>query len=320
MTSRERVECAIAFQEPDRVPFNFWMDRRRMAELDAQFGHDFRIRRFGADVIESYSVAPPFPSAEMEERSGTHWIVKEAFDDWSEAENLQMPDPNAPGLYEGLEAHLREFPDKAIIVNSPSVLTIIESMRKHERLYVDLCMHPEAVKAFFEQISDVMRVCAENVCKLDITALYVQDDAAFNDGPLMSEEMLREFVVPHWKKIIDVAHEHSKPVFFHSDGKVTPIAHIFAELGVCMVNPMQPELQDIAAFKGAYHGRVGIYGGLQTGALHTWEPDEIRQHVFDTFEKAGEGGGLILSTHDIDYAITLEQVEAMVDAIKECTY
>ena len=33
MTSRERVEATIQFQEPDRVPFNFWMDRRRMAEL-----------------------------------------------------------------------------------------------------------------------------------------------------------------------------------------------------------------------------------------------------------------------------------------------
>lgn len=32
MTSRERVQKVLSGQLPDRLPFNFWMDRDRVAE------------------------------------------------------------------------------------------------------------------------------------------------------------------------------------------------------------------------------------------------------------------------------------------------
>lgn len=321
MTSRERVECAINFQKPDRVPFNFWMDRRRMAELDAKYGADFRLTHYDADVIESYACCPPFPGAETEEKAGTAWMVKELFEDWEEAADIAMPDPQDPKLYEWLDFHLKTYPDKAIIVNSPNVLTIIEMMRRQESLYVGLCTHPEEVKALFTRISDVMVQVAEKVCKLDIAALYVQDDVGFKNGLMLSEEQCREFVFPNWKKVIDVGHAHDKPVFFHTDGKVDSIWEIFCEeLGVRMLNPLQPELQDIGAFKQQYHGRMGCYGGLQTSGLHEWTPEQIRAHVAGLFEKCGKDGGLIMSSHDIDHTMSDEQLDAMVDAIKACTY
>ncbi len=321
MNSRERVERAINFEKPDRVPFNFWMDRRRMAELDAKHGADFRLTRYDADVIESYACFPPFPSADHEMKAGTSWMVKELFEDWGEAKDLDMPDPQAPALYEWLDYHLKTFPDKAIIANSPNVLTIIEMMRTQENLYLGMCMYPEEVKALFHRISDVMAAVAENVCQRDITALYVQDDVAFKNGLLLSIEQCREFVFPHWKKVIDVGHAHGKPVFFHTDGKVDSLWEIFSEeLGVRMLNPLQPELQDIAEFKRRYHGRMGCYGGLQTSLLHDVSPEKIREHVRDLFEKCGRNGGLIMSTHDIDYSMSDEQLDAMVDAIKDCTY
>jgi uroporphyrinogen decarboxylase len=321
MKSRERVERAIRFEEPDRVPFNFWMDRRRMAELDAKYGADFRLTRYDADVIESYFCFPPFPSAQHEMRNGTSWMTRELFEDWSEAASLVMPDPSDPALYALLEQNIRDHPDKAVIVNSPNVLTIIEMMRRQENLYVDMCLHPDEVKALFDRISDVMAAVAERACKYDITALYVQDDIAFNNGLLMSMEQCREFVLPNWKKVMDVAHAHNKPLFFHSDGKIEAIWELLCdELGVRMLNPLQPELQDVAAFKRQYNGKAGIYGGLQTGVLHTMTVPQIRAHVEDLFAKTGKGGGLIISSHDIDYTITEEQLDALVDAIRACVY
>ncbi len=321
LTSRERVERAIHFEEPDRVPFNFWMDRRRMAELEAKFGPEFRVRYYGADVIESYGCFPAFPCAEYVERNGTAWMVREAFSDWNEAKNLPMPDPLAPSLYEMLEGHLRDFPQHAIIVNSPGVLTVLEMMRRQENIYVDMLSYPEEVKDLCNRISDVMMVIAEQVCKRDITALYIQDDIAYNNGLIVSEEAIREFLLPCWKKVADVAHAHSKPVFFHSDGKVDSVYHLFyEELGVRMLNPLQPELQDIGEFKRAYHGKMGIYGGIATARFHTMSPNEIREHVFDLFEKAGKGGGLVMSSHDIDYSTSEAQFDAYAEAVKACRY
>ena len=94
----------------------------------------------------------------------------------------------------------------------------------------------------------------------------------------------------------------------------------FQRLGVCMLNPLQPELQPVDEFKRRYHGTMGVFGGLPTGDIHRMDAATIRATVRDLFEKTGRGGGLIMSTHDIDYAVTEHQLAALVGAMKECVY
>ncbi len=320
MNSRERVERAINFETPDRLPFNFWMDRRRMDELDARYGKDFRITHFDADVIEAWS-GVPFPGGRFETMAGTPWMVEPLFRDWADTPAIAMPDPNDPAQTQAVKQQLKEHPDKAVIANIPNVLTHVESMISQQDFYMDLMEEPEAVAALFHRMSDVMAAVAEKICKLDITALYVMDDVACNHGLLMSPSQVREHILPHWKKVIDVAHAYNKPVFFHTDGKVTELYDVFAdELKIRMLNPLQPDLQDTQAFAENYKGRTGIYGGLYTGRIHMMTPDEIRAHIFDLFRKAGKSGGLIASSHDLDISTTEEQLDALVGAIKECRY
>ena len=320
MTSRERVERTIRFEEPDRVPFNFWMDRRRMDDLDAKYGADFRVTRFDADVVEAMSMVP-FPTGRFEEQAGTHWMVEPLFKNWNETLDLELPNPSDPSLTANTEAMLKKYPDKAVIPNFPNVLTHVESMISQADFFMDLMDEPELVGQFFHRMSDIMAIVADQLCSLDITALYVMDDVAANSGLMMSPSQVREHILPHWKKVIDVAHAHGKPVFFHTDGKVDELYDLFAdELKVRMLNPLQPDLQDVGEFARDYHGRTGIYGGLYTGRIHMMAPDEIRAHVFDLFEKSGKGGGLVISSHDLDISTTEEQLDALVGAIKECTY
>lgn len=318
MDSRERTERAINFETPDRPPFNFWMDRRRMEELDRKLGPDFRVRHYDADVVESLP-AFEFPKGTLNYKEGTSWLVAPLFEDWSEVEDLPMPDPDDPDYYRPLDADLKRFRDRAVLGLLPNVLTYSELMRPQEALYMDMRMRPEAVQKLFHRMSDVLARFAEHICRRDITALYCADDIGFNHGLLLSLQDLEAFVIPHWKKVIDVAHAAGKPVFFHTDGKVDAAWELLAEqLGVRMLNPLQPNLQDVADFKRQYHGRMGIYGGLDTARIHRMSPGQIRAHVDDLYEKAGRGGGLIISSHDIDYAVTTDQLDALVDAIKQC--
>lgn len=320
MNSRERVERVVNFETPDRLPFNFWMDRRRMDELDTKYGADFRVTHYGADIVEAMSMVP-FPTGCFEEKAGTPWMVKPLFKDWNETPEIELPDPNDPTLTANCEEMLRRYPDKAVVANLPNVLTHVESMISQADFYMDLMDEPELVDRFFNRMSDIMAAVAERLCNLDISALYVMDDVAANSGLLMSPAQVRNHILPHWKKVIDTAHAAGKPVFFHTDGKVEELYDLFAdELKVCMLNPLQPDLQDVGAFARDFKGRTGIYGGLHTGRIHMMSPDEIRAHVFDLFERAGQGGGLIVSSHDLDISTTEEQLDTLVEAIKECRY
>ncbi|MEI8207076.1 MAG: uroporphyrinogen decarboxylase family protein [Kiritimatiellales bacterium] len=320
MTSRERVERSINFEKPDRLPFNFWMDRRRMEELNRKYGEDFRVTRFDADVVEAMS-GVPFPVGRFEEKAGTPWMIAPLFKDWNVTPDIKLPDPKDPALTANCVALLKRYPDKAVIANLPNVLTHVEAMISQADFYMDLIDEPELVGKFFHRMSDVMAALAERLCKLDITALYVMDDIACNHGLLMSPAQVREHILPHWKKVIDVAHAHGKPVFFHTDGKVDELYDVFAdELKIRMLNPLQPDLQDVGEFARTYKSRTGIYGGLNTGRIHLMTPEQIRNHVAELFEKAGQGGGLIVSSHDLDISTTEEQLDALTGAIKECIY
>ncbi|KKT06065.1 MAG: Uroporphyrinogen decarboxylase (URO-D) [Parcubacteria group bacterium GW2011_GWA2_43_17] len=320
MTSRERVERIINFQVPDRIAFNFWMDRRRMAELDAKYGADFRINHYDADVVESF-VLVEYPHGRYESANGTSWLAEPLFTSYDQVCDIVLPDPNSSDIYSLLKEDLAKYKSKAVVCDFPNVLSVLESMRPQAELYMDMFTYPDELKKLCNKLSDFMAAVAENVCKLDITALYVMDDCACNKGLLISPATLREFILPHWKKVIDAAHTYNKPVFFHSDGNLEEIWDIFAcELNVRMLNPLQPNLQDVSVFKRKYHGQTGIYGGIETGILHIMSPDHIREHVRNLFEKAGKGGGLIMSTHDIDYSITNEQLDTFVSAIKSCVY
>jgi uroporphyrinogen-III decarboxylase len=319
MDSRERVEMAIRFEEPDRVPFSFWMDRRRMAELEEAHGPHFRITHYGQDILESFLLLD-FPSGTRRTMTGTSWLEKPLFTVWGDTPAIRLPDPGDEAVYDLVRRDLRAFPGVAVVVVLPNVLTFLEMMLSQEALYADMLEHPDEVQAFFHRISDILAAAAERVCAMDITMLCVADDIGYKNGLMVSRELWREALMPHWRKPIEAAHAAGIPVAFHTDGDVRMLWDDFAALGVHMLNPLQPELQPVGEFKRRFHGRMGVFGGLPTGDIHRMDTREIRATVQHLFAEAGGGGGLVMSTHDIDYSVTEEQLAAMVDAIKECAY
>ena len=69
-----------------------------------------------------------------------------------------------------------------------------------------------------------------------INNFMIGDDIAFNGGLLMSPDLIRECLLPHWKSLYAVAKEWNIPnLIFHSDGDITPILLDLAGLGVTTI-------------------------------------------------------------------------------------
>jgi hypothetical protein len=94
MNSRERVKKVLNKEIPDRLPFNFWMDRDMMKRFDAMYGENFRVSYYDADVIESFFLTEWFPELKKEfvTDETTSWQVKPLIDSILDAEKLSMPD------------------------------------------------------------------------------------------------------------------------------------------------------------------------------------------------------------------------------------
>lgn len=146
MTSRERVIKALNFEKPDRVPFNFWMDRRLMARYEKEYGDYFRLDRYDADVIETFPLLA-WPAGSGEERNGSFWFTSPALENWDEADRLVMPDPLEEKVYDHVQAHLVKYPDKAIFVNIPGPTTVLHGIRLLDNFYYDVYDYPEELLA-----------------------------------------------------------------------------------------------------------------------------------------------------------------------------
>lgn len=322
MDSKTRVLTALACQKPDRTPFNFWMDRRLMADYERRIGHrHWRVTHYGADVIETFAPLA-FPSGPQIEQDGTNWQTGPYLNDWRDVDTVPMPDPNADSVYEIIKADLAEFPDKAVFLDMITPWGVISGIRTHEMIYMDMYEYPEEFKRLSKRIAAVQRVAIEKAIKMGITALYLMEDLATTKGLAMSPAMIQEFCLDYIQEFIDMAKSAGIPVLFHSDGTVTDLVGMLKERGIDAVNPLQPHLNDAAEFKKRFDGTLAVYGGLDNCfIIPDGTPQQVRDHVLDVFDKLGrKDGGLIFSTHDIPLKTPKENVEAMVGAIRECTY
>jgi uroporphyrinogen decarboxylase len=320
MTSKERVIKQLNFEKTDRVPFNFWMDRRLMADYSKRFGEDFRVTCYDADVIETFPLLS-WPSGKGEERDGTFWITEPFLKNWDEADKLIFPDPNNEKVYDDILKNLTKYPDKAIFVNIPGPFTLLHGIRLMDNLFFDVYDYPYELHRIIKRIMDVQNRVIEKVVNLPITAVYFQDDIASSGGLLFAIPMIEEFILNYFYEGIEMAKKAGKHIVFHSDGKVTDTLDKLVEIGINAVNPLQPEFNNFEVVKSKYHRKLGVYGGIDnTKIIPDGSIEDIKNHIEYIFECLGKDGGLIMSSHDIPIHCPHENIESMVKYIKKCKY
>lgn len=320
MTSKERVIKALNFEKPDRVPFNFWMDRRLLGQFESELGDNFRVDYYGADVIEAFPLLN-WPVGKFIERDGTVWFTEPALKNWEDVDKLVMPDPTDEKVYDDIKIKLDNNPDTAIFLNIPGPLSILNNIRLLDNVYYDIYDNPKELHNLIKTIMDIQNIVIKNIINLPVTALYFQDDVASSAGLVLSKPMIDEFVFDYFKEGMEMARKAGKPVIFHSDGKVMAILDRIVELGFNAVNPLQNGFNDFRRFKEKYHGKLAVYGGMDnTKIIPDGNVEDVIKHVREVFEVLGKDSGLIMSSHDIPIHCPRENIDGMVDAIKNCIY
>lgn len=323
MTSRERVQCVLNGQKPDRLPFNFWMDRDQMDIYDKKWGSDFRITHYGADVVEAFVSLPFWYEIPVKSHydGKTHWQMEPLVDDIKDALCLAMPDPNDPNVYIDIQNKKNMYPDKAIFALMLAPIGILEPLRLAENLFLELYDSPDEIHALLKKIEKVLVEAAHNACSMDIDVLYIAADICGRDGALVSPNHLKEFNFNYVKKLVEIAHNAGKKVFYHSDGLILPTLDIYVEYGIDGCNPLEPRYNNAQEFAEKFSGKLMLYGaGDNCNIIPNGTQDQVAEHVRSQFNILGKNGGYIFSTHDIPSSCPQENIDVMVDTIKNCTY
>lgn len=323
MTSRERVQVVLDGGRPDRVPFNFWMDRDAMDEYDKKWGADFRLTHFGADVIEAFFSHRWWPGMEKKTvfDGKTTWQTAPLVESIEKAVGLPVFDPEITDFCKDIKEKRERYPDKSIFALLGGPLGILEELLLPENMFMALYDNPDEVHGILKEVGKIMTESARQACALDIDVLYIAYDICGRNGALLSPAQLREFHFNYLKDAIQVAKDAGKKVFYHSDGYVLDILDIYIEYGIDGCNPVEPRYNDAAEFVKRSGGKLVLYGGIDNcSAIPDGTPETIRGHIRSQFDILGKEGKLIFSSHDIPSYCPEENLEAMVDEIKACKY
>ena len=91
------------------------------------------------------------------------------------------------------------------------------------------------------------------------------------------------------------------------------------EIGVTVLNPVQPECMDPVQLKTEYGDRLAFWGTIGTQTTMPFgTPEQVRAVVAERIETVGKGGGLLLApTHVLEPEVPWRNVIAFVQAVEE---
>ncbi len=116
MKPRERVMCALAGEQPDRVPFCEGSVAANVARALAGSEHDLSQREIsdllGRDVVIAHLLPPYFADRQVGS-DGQPYLTQGWIKERKDLEKMVFPDPHDPALYQDAQRVLDEKGDYA---------------------------------------------------------------------------------------------------------------------------------------------------------------------------------------------------------------
>jgi len=236
------------------------------------------------------------------------------------------PDPLRPELYTDSERVIKEYKDDYWIVGV-TVTTIFETawaLRGYERLLSDMALEPDLAERILEIPYQFHLAAAKKLVELGVDMIWSGDDVGAQHAMLISPRMWRRFFKPRMASFIAAlkAINPAVKVAYHSDGNILPIIPDLIEIGLDILNPVQPACMDPVQLKREFGQHLCFWGSIdEQYTLPFGTPDTVRREVLQRLSTLGKDGGLILGpTHHVQLDTPMENFWAMVNAISHMEY
>ena len=359
MKPRERVETALNHEIPDRCPMQIsftpefaerlYKDMQMKGssihnphgggntyELERALGEDMLLTSVGwansyyfddKDYVDEWGIGWGIQPYETPFGSGHYTeIIGHPLADIDAISSYQPPNPNRPELYISSKQMISDFKDEYWIVGV-TVTTIFETawaLRGYERLMMDMSLDPDLANVILEIPYRYHLTAAKKLVELGVDMIWIGDDVGTQNRMLISPKMWRQFLKSRMTNFIaEIKSLNPRlKVAYHTDGKIDPILPDLIEIGLDVLNPIQPASMDPAELKRKYGDQLCFWGSIdEQHTLPFGTANDVHSEVQTRLETLGRNGGLIIGpTHHVQLDTPMENFWAMVNAIKETPY
>lgn len=318
MNARERVQAVLNKRVPDSVPRSLYDSaidsfNETTIELFERKMHKHPRDCFRQDLRGmKVNVAGLTKERRLQVKHAT------GAKDVEEAFRGVLPEDVGPGpTRERVRAlHADGYP--VIYVGQVSDFESPFSYRGREQFFMDLGYQEDWLPLFLDRITDMAVFEARLAAQAGADIFGIGDDLGSQRGLLISPDMWRELFKPRLKRIIDAAKNTRSDIafFLHSDGDIQEIIPELIEIGVDILNPIQPEVMDPAEVKRAYGNDLIFFGAISVQhTLPLGTPDDVFNEVKLRMETIGAGGGYLMTpSHLVNADIPWENIVAFFEA------
>jgi uroporphyrinogen decarboxylase len=231
------------------------------------------------------------------------------------------PDPARRELYQDAQTTLDQFRDEYWIVGV-TVTTIWETawaLRGYDRMLQDLVEKPDLAEAILELPYQYHLHAAKHLVEMGVDMVWLGDDVGAQRSMLISPRHWRKYLKPRLANFVRELKTINPQVkvAYHSDGDIRVIVPELIEIGLDVLNPVQPACMDPAELKRLYGDKLCFWGTIdEQETLPFGTPESVREEVLLRLNTVAKGGGAILGpTHHVQLDTPMENFWAMVDTI-----
>jgi uroporphyrinogen decarboxylase len=235
--------------------------------------------------------------------------------------SYRPPDPNRPELYADAARLLDAFRDEYWIcgVTVTTILETATALRGYKGLFKDMLRQPDVADAVLDIPFRFHMAAAKRLVEMGVDMIWLGDDVGGQDRMLISPAHWRRYLKPRMAELIAglKAINPEVQVAYHSDGAIQPIIPELIEIGLDILNPVQPACMDPGELKRQFGDRLCFWGSIdEQFTLPFAKPADVGAEVVKRLKTIGREGGLIIGpTHNVQLDTPMENFWAMMNAI-----
>ena len=231
-------------------------------------------------------------------------------------------------------SHLKEEIDRlnahrryAIIFFAGGAFETPWYMRGMERFLMDMLECPDIAEAISRRAMEfykerAMRVIEASGGQIDI--IGSGGDLGTQRGMMLSPDLWRNHIKSYSEQLIRPFKDMGLKTFYHSCGSIVPVIEDFIEMGLDILDPIQPKAAEMEPefLKNSFGTRLTFHGGVDEQELLPFgTAAEVRSEVERLIDILGKDGGYIVcAAHAIQPDTPVENILAMYEAVKQYRY
>ncbi|MCX6374830.1 MAG: hypothetical protein NTU88_02105 [Armatimonadetes bacterium] len=176
---------------------------------------------------------------------------------------------------------------------------------------------------------DIMRFWAEfyksvldrTLPNVEVDYVYIWEDMAFKNGPLIGPKMFEEFMLPHYKEVVSRIRSHGvKHVLVDSDGDNRPLLALFVEAGVNVFFPLEIAANmEPLEIREKYGRNLVLWGGIDKRVLSKDRAAIEHELTRKVPEMMDSGGFIPAIDHSVPPDVPFDNYRFYTERLRELT-